>query len=224
MTDSDDMEKQKACPALGGGRRPAAGEDPVKREQILDGAHRVFMRMGFDAASMNDITREAGVSKGTLYVYFADKEALFTAIVQRQKLRVHSFLTRIAAKDAPIEEVMLELGIAFTTHLLAEDAVRAMRIIIGVAERMPALTQVFMATGPNRGPQILAEFFQRQAASGHLRNIDDFHLAARQFGDLCLAGFFRPRLFGEMTEPPSAAAIEANVRSAITMFLNTYGA
>ena len=48
------------------GGRPAAGEDPVKREQILDGALCVFMQMGFDAASMNDITREAGVSKGTL--------------------------------------------------------------------------------------------------------------------------------------------------------------
>ena len=43
------------------GRR-VAGEDPAKREQILDGAKRVFMEQGFEAASMNDITRAAGVA------------------------------------------------------------------------------------------------------------------------------------------------------------------
>ena len=58
-----------------GGRkgRPAAGQDPVKRKQIIEGARRVFITVGFDAASMNDITREAGVSKGTIYVYFNNK-------------------------------------------------------------------------------------------------------------------------------------------------------
>ena len=49
------------------GGRPAAGTDPDKRRQILEGAGRVFSSVGFDAASMNDIAREAGVSKPTLY-------------------------------------------------------------------------------------------------------------------------------------------------------------
>ena len=61
--------------------RSAAGEDPVKRGQILEGARRIFVAVGFDAASMNDITREAGVSKSTLYVYFRSKEELFTALI-----------------------------------------------------------------------------------------------------------------------------------------------
>ena len=57
------------CCEEAGRTRLAAGQDPIKRRQILEGAQLVFMRMGFDAASMNDITREAGVSKGTIYVY-----------------------------------------------------------------------------------------------------------------------------------------------------------
>eukprot|EP01032_Pedospumella_encystans_P027055 gene27055-30587_t len=71
-------------PVAGVGRF-AAGSDPVKRGQILDGAHRVFMKMGYDAASMNDVTREAGVSKGTIYVYFQSKEELFAALIERAK-------------------------------------------------------------------------------------------------------------------------------------------
>ena len=45
-------------------------EDSVKRRQILEGARRAFLANGFDASSMSEIAREAGVSKGTLYVYF----------------------------------------------------------------------------------------------------------------------------------------------------------
>ena len=65
--------------------RPAAGQDPAKRQQIIEGARRVFIDMGFDAASMNDITREAGVSKGTIYVYFANKEELFEALIEEER-------------------------------------------------------------------------------------------------------------------------------------------
>src|SRR5258708_14907275 len=59
-------------------------EDSSKRRQILDGARRVFMDLGFDGASMGEIARVAGVSKGTLYVYFADKSQLFGAVVERE--------------------------------------------------------------------------------------------------------------------------------------------
>src|ERR1043165_9423332 len=60
----------------------SAEEDSAKRRQILDGAHKVFMDLGFDGASMGEIARVAGVSKGTLYVYFTDKSQLFGAVVE----------------------------------------------------------------------------------------------------------------------------------------------
>src|ERR1700726_1792761 len=64
----------------------AGDEDSAKRRQILDGAGKVFMDLGFDGASMGVIARAAGVSKGTLYVYFADKNRLFEAIVEQESL------------------------------------------------------------------------------------------------------------------------------------------
>src|SRR5246127_5727358 len=66
--------------------RIIADEDSSKRRQILEGARKVFMNLGFDGASMGEIARAAGVSKGTLYVYFADKSALFEAIVEEETL------------------------------------------------------------------------------------------------------------------------------------------
>ena len=66
--------------------RLGGDEDSSKRRQILDGASKVFMEFGFDGASMGEIARAAGVSKGTLYVYFDNKEQLFQAIVQEECL------------------------------------------------------------------------------------------------------------------------------------------
>ena len=65
--------------------RRIAGADPDKRRQILDGALAVFMARGFDAATMSDIAAAANVSKGTLYVYFEDKEHLFVALIERER-------------------------------------------------------------------------------------------------------------------------------------------
>src|SRR5215510_14952263 len=60
--------------------------ESAKRRQILDGAREVFLSVGFDGASMGEVARAAGVSKGTLYVYFADKNRLFEAIVEETAL------------------------------------------------------------------------------------------------------------------------------------------
>ena len=65
--------------------RAGAETESAKRRQILDGARRVFLADGFDGASMNDIARVAGVSKGTLYVYFDSKEALFEALIREDR-------------------------------------------------------------------------------------------------------------------------------------------
>lgn len=211
------------CRKDGLGGRPAAGEDPVKREQILDGAQRVFMRMGFDASSMNDITREAGVSKGTLYVYFKNKEDLFAAIIQRKKSLVFEQLREIVAADKPIAETLYEFGVTFGVHLLSDDAIRGQRIVIGVLERMPELADGFFKFGPNTGPALLANYLAKQADLGKLKPIDDPMYTSRQLGDLCMAGLYRPRLFGEMREPPPREKVERNVEWAVRLFLNSYG-
>src|SRR5947199_10632851 len=56
-------------------------EVSAKRQQILDGARKVFLEHGFDGASVNDIVRVTGVSKGTIYAYFSGKERLFETLV-----------------------------------------------------------------------------------------------------------------------------------------------
>src|SRR4051794_27199384 len=109
--------------------RPLADEDSSKRRQILDGARKVFMELGFDAASMNEIARSAGVSKGTLYVYFADKYRLFEAIVEEDSLQQGKLAFNFdPARDA--ETTLRDFGRAFITLLCRPGGGSSIRTVM----------------------------------------------------------------------------------------------
>lgn len=204
-----------------GGGRWAAGEDPAKRQQILDGAARVFRKMGFDAASMNDVTREAGVSKGTLYVYFANKEDLFTAMVDAERTRFVATVRAALTENADVGTNLYEFGMVFVTHVVAESVISAMRTVIGVRERMPSLCQRFF-TGPENLRTVLRTYLSQQVEAGRMQ-IDDIDMAARHFLDLASGSFFKLRLFGDMDVPPPREDIDYAVRGAVRVFMAAYG-
>ncbi|WP_082365433.1 TetR/AcrR family transcriptional regulator [Bosea vaviloviae] len=202
--------------------RRVAGMDPDKRRQILDGAHAVFTAQGFDAASMSEIAAAASVSKGTLYVYFEDKEHLFVALIERerevQKQGVYAALT-----DGPdLRDALARFGEGLVRLLCGGFAVSAHRIVIGVAERMPDLGREFYERGPKQGAYRLSQFLADKVGQG-LLDIDDTYLAAVQFLDLCQSTILRPRLFNALREPPAEAEIRRVVDSAVDMFLARYG-
>lgn len=204
------------------GSRFAAGEDPVKREQILDGARTVFMAQGFDAASMNDIVREAGVSKGTIYVYFEGKEQLFAALIARERDRFAAEMRNTIAQYDTIEQALTQYGKALARHMCSTSTICAMRNVIAVADRMPGLTRGFFRSAPANIRTVLKEWIDREVLSGRLA-VSDTDLAARQFIELCSGTFFKFRLFGELSEAPPEEEIAHVVDEAMLMFMARYG-
>lgn len=219
MTDTVEAHDEMAagCP---GGRR-VAGEDPAKREQILDGAKRVFMKGGFDAVSMNDITKEAGVSKGTIYVYFENKEDLFAAMIQQERSRIVETVRHVLDEDKPLRQTLMEFGVTLASHITADHTIRAMRIVLGVTDRMPQLACGFFGATPENGHTVLHAFLKRKVKAGEL-SIADPDLASRQFIEMAMAGMFKQRLFGTMPEPPAREMLEYTVSSATDVFLKSY--
>ncbi|MFK0333112.1 TetR/AcrR family transcriptional regulator [Rhizobium sp. 2MFCol3.1] len=218
MTDFSDVSVEESTSA---GGRWAAGEDPAKRKQILDGARRAFMKYGFDAASMNDITREAGVSKGTLYVYFANKEELFAAMIESERAAFVAAMRTTLAEREDVETGLHDFGMDFIAHLTDEKVISAMRTVLGVRDRMPALCQRFF-NGPENLRTILRDYLVRYVEAGKL-DISDIDLAAAQFLDLSSGSFFKFRLFGSMEKPPSKQEAERVINGAVRMFMATYG-
>lgn len=213
----DDADQGLCTPA-----RRAAGEDPRKRDQILEGAKRVFMKAGFDAATMNDITREAQVSKGTIYVYFNNKEDLFAALIERERMRLVASIRSTLSAEAPVRDSLLQFGSVFSQHVLSPGSINAMRTVVGVIERMPKLATRFFTTGPESLKSVIEAYLQQQVAAGRLE-IDDIPLAAMQFLELCTAGLFKLRLFGNIEDVVPAEEIKRRVDSAVRLFLCAYG-
>src|SRR4029078_870775 len=120
-------------------RRVGAEEDNAKRRQILEGARAVFLARGFDAASMADIAKAAGVSKGTLYVYFKDKDELFAAIVQGVCSMQAEGVFDFDRADHDVEAVLLRHGKAFVNKICDPARLSSLRTVIAVADRMPDL-------------------------------------------------------------------------------------
>jgi len=200
--------------------RPADAEDTAKRRQIVEGARQVFLARGFDAASMMDIAKAAGVSKGTLYVYFKNKEELFAAIVEQECCHHAEGAFNLDHDDHEVEAALTRIGAAFLKFLCTKEKAASLRIVIAIAERMPEIGKVFYETGPSVGINRLKGYLEAQVKAGIL-DIDDCEVVAAQFLDSCQSTLFKPVLFN-FAPPPSPAQIDHVVGIAVRGFLKTY--
>lgn len=198
----------------------AGDEDSAKRRQIIEGARAVFLAQGFDAASMNDIARAAGVSKGTLYVYFANKEELFKAIVEQECDAQAEGIFDLDPADHDVGAVLMRLGVAYVKFLCRPEKASAIRTVIGIADRMPEIGRRFYEAGPASGIAQLAAYLAAQVEAGVLA-VEDCEIAAAQFMESSHAMLFKPIVFN-FAPAPSQQQVERGVRIAVTVFLAAY--
>jgi AcrR family transcriptional regulator len=195
-------------------------KDRAKRRQIMDGARTVFREKGFDGASMGEITRQAGVSKGTLYVYFESKEELFEAIFEEESRAQAEQVFALDHSDRNVEAVLTRLGCDFVRYLCDPARLSSHRTVVSIAERMPALGRRFYAAGPATGVARVQNYLEAQVAAGVL-HIEDCELAAAQFLDTCPSTMFKPMMFAS-APPPSPERINHVVAVAVRTFLAAY--
>jgi AcrR family transcriptional regulator len=198
-----------------------ADEESSKRRQILDGAHRVFMDLGFDGASMGEIARASGVSKGTLYVYFADKSRLFEAIVEEESIEQG----KVAFNFDParnVETTLREFGRDYLKLLCRPGGASAIRTVMAIAERMPEVGRRYYENVLEKNISKLAAYLAARVEPDGLV-IDDCALASSQFMMMCQASLFLPFIF-QAAPAPSSERIDAVVESATRMFLANYRA
>ena len=197
------------------------GSENAKRRQILEGARQVFLASGFDGASMGEIAKAAGVSKGTLYVYFDSKESLFEAMTLEEKRGLAEVLFKLDGENPDVRAVLTQLGLTYLHHMAQPKHISSIRMVIGAVEKFPRLGQVFYEAGPCQGRARLAAYLDLQVQAGRL-SIDDTLVAARHFLDLCVSGMMHRLLFAA-GEWPTEEEISKNVDNAIRVFFAAYG-
>jgi AcrR family transcriptional regulator len=201
-------------------RAAAARVSDEKTRQILEGARRVFLADGFDGASMNDIARVAGVSKGTLYVYFQSKQALFEALIREEHRRTAERLSIFDEAEPDVALVLKRFGNALMNVMLLPEHIALVRTVSAAAAKFPTIGRAFFEAGPQYGANRLADYFAQQVEAGTLV-VDDVNLAAWQLLE-CLQGGHLKRMLFCVCEPPPQEAVEKAVSRAVDMFMAVY--
>jgi len=187
----------------------------AKRDQILTGARKVFLRDGFAAASTDAIAAEAKVSKRTLYSYYPGKEELFADVLRRLTIenpqtRVLASVEEMEPEDlAELREALLGLATKVLATMMDPDYLALLRTIIADTHRFPQLGEIYRSTVPERGFRGFLGLMERVRERG-IVDIPDAEAATRLFfGPIVtyalLDGLFKP---GERPQPPSPEKVE----------------
>jgi AcrR family transcriptional regulator len=193
-----------------------------RRATILAVAREVFFEHGYADASMSMIAARLGGSKGTLYNYFENKKALFTAYVEDTCQRFGDEVFGAWRDDAPLEPALTSLARRYIEFFSREDTVRTFRLVVAESQRSPELAEIFNEAGPANGRRRLAEKLAT-AASLDLIDAPDPVMAARQFFALCKGGAYFDRLLN-LVPPPTKSAVDAEAESVTATFLRAYAA
>jgi len=193
-----------------------------KFDQVLEGAREVFMRDGFEGASVDHIARVAGVSKATLYSYFPDKRLLFSEVARLECNRQAEEALQEVGQDDPIEDVLHEAADRIVRFFLSDFGQQVFRICVAESHRFPELGCRFYASGPAMVRDRLSQVLKPYVDKGVLK-IDDMDLAANQFGELCKSDLFVRCLCGVSTDV-TEADIKRVTDGAVEMFLARYRA
>jgi TetR/AcrR family transcriptional regulator, mexJK operon transcriptional repressor len=190
----------------------------AKRDQILDGARRVFLRDGFAGASTDAIAAGAGVSKRTLYAYYPSKEDLFVGVLseltlENPQIRALESMEGMSPKNRKeLRRDLLELAQKIVTTMMQPDYLALLRTTIADTHRFPQLGGLFRATVPERAMSTFAIFIERVRELGMVRKDVNGDAAARMFvGPLLTYAVLNGLLVEGPPQPPAPEKIEVIV-------------
>ena len=193
-----------------------------KFDQVLAGAREVFLRDGFEGASVDDIARAAGVSKATLYSYFPDKRLLFMEMAKIECARQADHVMDTVDIEAPMADILTNVCSEIIDLIMSDFGRSIFRICVGESTRFPELGREFYASGPEMGRTRLIELLACGVERGELV-INDMQLAADQLAQLCKADLFDRMVFN-ITEEFSVDEKDRVAKAAVAMFMARYGA
>src|SRR5579875_105410 len=155
------------------GGRPAgdpriAARGSAKREAILAAALDEFSARGFAAARLDDVARRAGVAKGTIYLYFRDKESLFQELVRAMLTPLIGTIEAMGEADLPpavMRERMTELFVREIYETRRKDVIR---LIIAEGRRFPKLAEFYYREVLARVLVVMRALLARMAARGEM--------------------------------------------------------
>ncbi|TCM65095.1 TetR family transcriptional regulator [Acinetobacter calcoaceticus] len=195
-------------------------KDLEKRKQILEAAKSVFLKSGYHGSSMNQIAKEAGVTKLTVYNHFQDKENLFICAIEatcEASMQTEPF--KLTAQSQFSRAFFRACELALNVIYLPE-AIKLEHLLLELAAEKNPLSQQFYNASHTRMRLLWAEFFQ-QAIEYQFIRADDSDKQTALILTLLLGIRHHEVLLG-MRELPTAVELQQIILDAIELFLLKY--
>lgn len=152
---------------------PRKRRKEARPSELLEAALHLFVEKGFAATRLEDVAARAGVSKGTLYLYYENKDALFKAVVQEGIIPVIAENEAIAAKHSGCSFELLELLLQNWWTKIGQTAFAGIpKLIVAEARNFPDLANFYYENVISRGRALVAGALRRGMDSGEFRTMD----------------------------------------------------
>src|SRR5215510_12388899 len=136
-------ERAGRTPRRQSAARPRAERQAQRREAILSAALEEFAARGFAATRLDDVARRADVAKGTIYLYFRDKESLFQELVRTMLSPLVGAIAAAPLRDLPIRAVVEMMFDVFVNDIYATRRKDVIRLILAEGPRFPKLAEFY---------------------------------------------------------------------------------
>jgi AcrR family transcriptional regulator len=188
----------------------------ARPDEILAAALASFAERGFAATRLEDVAARAGISKGTLYLYFKGKEELFEAVVRATLLPNIERLEVMAATFEGPSAVLLE-RLLLTFAAVVDSRVGAIpKLVIAEAGNFPDLARFYLDEVVRRGLRLIGTILRRGIGSGEFRPIDVDHAVFCVIAPMLIAALWKNSL-----EPHDEAPLDVHalVRAHLDLLL-----
>lgn len=175
--------------------------------EILSAALDCFAERGFAATRLDDIAARAGVTKGTLYLYFPNKEELFKALVRQELLPNIERLEAAAVGPASASEALAQLLAVWSGHVVPSRISVVPKLIIAEAGNFPDLAKFYLHEVIDRALTLLRSILRRGVESGEFRPLDVEHTSFCVIGPLLLSVLWKHSFDPHAGHPLDVAAL-----------------
>jgi len=169
-TKRGEAPRRKAAGQPAPAGRPRAERQAARREAILAAALDEFSARGFAATRLDDIARRADVAKGTIYLYFRDKESLFQELVRAMLSPIVGRLEAAPMADLPARLLVEAVADIFVREIFGTRRKDVIRLIITEGQRFPKLAEVYYHEVIERVVPVMRALMQRAVARGEFPN------------------------------------------------------
>ena len=163
--------------------------------EICAAALEVFAEKGFAAAKLDEIARRAGVSKGTLYLYFKDKADLFRAVVRDTVApNIETVRTLVEGSNLPFADIIRQFLPRFAAITSQVRVGAVAKMVIGESRNFPELAKVWHDEVVSRALGLIAGLIERAQAKGEVRPGDPRLHAFSLMGPMLMGILWRETL------------------------------